>query len=224
MKSAFRLPVALALTVFLAGCRWVVDTTVNSDGSGLLRTAIVYSSEELTDFARAPGNAGRSICEAHRQDAPPGSTFLEEERTGQTYCIVERRFGDLRELKELYAGINGVTVNRLGFQLGQLTFDVEVEHASGEEDGANDEWRLTLPGLAEDHNAARTEGQTLIWEIPPGAREELHAVSRVGLNLRTLGPAGGLILLGILVLVVLGAVAVVGLRRRQGSPTREGEP
>ncbi|MGH2606121.1 MAG: hypothetical protein ACRDG5_05980, partial [Anaerolineales bacterium] len=153
MRSRLRVAVTLALAVFLGGCRWVVDTTVNPDGSGLLRTSIVYSSEELTDFASAPGNAGRSICDAHRQEAPSGSTFLEEEHTGETYCIVERRFADLRELEELYSGINGVTVNRLGFQLGRLTFDVEVEHAPGEEDGADDEWRLTLPGLAGVHNA-----------------------------------------------------------------------
>jgi len=224
VKSGLRLPPALVLTVLLAGCRWVVDTTVNPDGSGLLRTAVVYSSEELTAFASAPGNAGRSICDAHRRDAPSGTTFLEEEHTGETSCIVERRFAELKDLAELYRGINGVTVKRLAFQLGRLTFDVEVEHSSGEEDGASDEWRLTLPGLAEEHNADRTEGRTLVWEIAPGAREELHAVSWVGLDMGTLGPAGSLILLGIIGLAGLGIVAVIVLRRRQGSPAGEEEP
>lgn len=194
----------------------VVDTSVNPDGSGVLRSAIVYSPEELTNFVRSPGHEGRSICDAHRQDAPAGWTFLEEEYAEETYCIVERRFTGLNELAELYAGMNGVTVNRLGFALGRLTFDVEVERSSGEEGEAADEWRLTLPGSVESHNAHRTEGQTLVWEIGLGERENLRAFSRVGLSLRTLGPAGWLILLALLGLAGLGAGIAVALRRRVG--------
>ncbi|MGH2605321.1 MAG: hypothetical protein ACRDG5_01895, partial [Anaerolineales bacterium] len=79
-------------------------------------------------------------------------------------------------------------------------------------------------GLAGVHNAERTEGQTLVWQIPPGAREELHAVSWVGLNFRTVGPAGGLMLLGLIGLAGLGVAAVVVRRRRRNSPASKEGP
>lgn len=218
-KVSARVVAAILLAGVLSGCRVVVDTTIEPDGSGVLRSAIVYSPDELTAFVRAPGHEGQSLCDAHRQDAPTGWTFLEEEHDEETYCVVERRFADLGELAELYEGMNGVRVEKLEFGLGRLIFEVKVNRPSGEEGDAATEWRVSLPGRVESHNAHGSEGQTLAWEIGPGESETLRAVTNVGLSLRTLGPSGGLLLVGLLGALTLAVLVGAVFRRRGGVST-----
>jgi hypothetical protein len=200
--------------LLLAGCRSVVETDIQSDGSGVLTTAIVYSAEELANFSRAPGNAGKSICDRNRQDLPPGAAFSEEEREGETFCTISRGFADLNELEDLYRGIGGVAVDELGFQLGVLAFDVRVDLSGVEAgEGGGSEWRVSLPGSVRRHNADRVEARTLIWHIGPGEARALQAESDAGLRWETLGPMGVLILLLLVSIAAGTAVLAVRVRR-----------
>jgi len=215
MKSNLRLFLELAAAAWLlSACRIVVDTTVNPDGSGELRTAVVYTAEEQENFAKTPGNESKSICDNLKQDAPAGAAFTEEAHGEEAYCVTTRRFANLRELRQFYAAMNNVTVNELQFELGRLTFDVDVDLTEADEgEGIANEWRLTLPGALGQHNADQIEGQTLIWVVSPGQKASLHAESSVGLGLTTLGPVGAVILACVCGLGAAGGAGMLWLLR-----------
>lgn len=88
----------------------MVDTRVNADGSGELRTAIVFSAEERQNFAQAPGNEGKGICDQFKTDLPPGTTFTEEEHDGEMHGVTTEPFANLDALRVQYAGMANVTV------------------------------------------------------------------------------------------------------------------
>lgn len=67
------------ITFALSACRVLVDTQLNKDSSGELRTSIVFSAEEKRKFESSAGNAGKSICDNLKKDATPEATFLQEE-------------------------------------------------------------------------------------------------------------------------------------------------
>jgi phosphatidylinositol mannoside-binding LppM-like protein len=207
----------IAVSLLLSACRAVVETNVNLDGSGELRTSIVYTAEEKKNFEQTPGNESKSICDNLRKDVPSDATFTEEIRDQETYCVTSRRFSNISELRQLYARMNNVTVNELKLEIGRLTFDVNVDLTSAQEgQGIADEWRLTLPGTITENNAGQVDGQTLIWTISPGDKVNLHAKSDVGLSLATLGPAGALILLACACgFVLLGGIGAFFLLRRR---------
>src|SRR5688572_33130726 len=107
IRSLFLLSVA---TFLLASCRIVVNTAVNADGSGELRTSVVYSAQEKEDFEKKPENESKGICDNLRKDVPEGATFSEEVRDGETFCTTNRPFRNLGELRTFYAGMSQVTV------------------------------------------------------------------------------------------------------------------
>src|SRR4030095_11573447 len=101
---------ALILGAFLlAGCRVAVDTIVNKDGSGELRTSIVFSAEEKQNFEDTPQNSGKNICDNLRADSPPDTVFFEEARGDETYCTTLQSFGTIKQLRTLYQGMTNVT-------------------------------------------------------------------------------------------------------------------
>lgn len=195
----------------LSACRAVVDTTVNKDGSGELRTAVVFSAEEKKNFDSAPNNAGKSICESLRRDAPPEVLFMEESKGDETYCTTVRPFQTLKQLNEFYKSMANVTVNDLRLGLGRFRFNVQVDLTTqNANEAAPNEWRLTMPGEIRDHNADMIDHNTLVWNIKPGEVRILQAESAVGPNLLTLVLVGGLILL-------LGILFVVWLAKKVAS-------
>jgi hypothetical protein len=219
MRSYSRLLMGVSIiTLILSACRVVIDTKINPDGSGVLRNAVVYSAEEQQNFEQTPGNESASICDDLLSDMPAGATFSEEQYGGEIYCVTTRSFADLQELRQLYAQMDSVSVRELQFELGRLTVDIDVDLTQdGETQKIAQEWRLTLPGTIETHNADRVDSQTLIWAVPPGQRVKLHAETRVGVRLQTLGPTGMVVLasgIGCLV-IALGAGAFYRSRRRQ---------
>lgn len=194
--------------LLLASCRAAVDTSVNKDGSGELRTSIIFSAEEKQNFENAPQNAGKSICDNLIADAPPDTVFLEETRGEETYCTTLRSFGNIKQLRSLYAGMANVTVNELGLGIGNFTYDVQVDLTprNGNE-AAPHEWRLTVPGTIGTNNADSIENNTLIWNIEPGEIRILQAESSVGPHVAIQALVGGLI-------VLPGIVFAVWLARR----------
>lgn len=197
--------VLIFVALALSACRVVVDTKVHKDGSGELQTSIVFSAEEKQNFESSAGNAGKSICDNLKKDAPPESTFLQQEGgNGETYCTTVRSFSTVKKLQGLYAGMGNVTVNELKFGSGRFVVDVQVDLTprNGNE-AAPLEWRLTLPGEIGNNNADMSEGSTLIWNIKPGEVRSLHAESKVGPDPLTWVIIGGaIILLGFVIAVI----------------------
>jgi hypothetical protein len=197
------------VVVTLSACRVVVDTTVNKDGSGELRTSIVFSPEEKQNFESSPGNTGKGICDNLKKDVPPESTFFQEEKgNGETYCTTIRSFRTVKQLNDYYAGMGNVRVNELKLGSGTFVFDVQVNLTAtdGNEASAH-EWRLTIPGEIGSNNADVIENNTLIWNIEPGETRTLQAESAVGPRVLTQVLVGGL-------LVLLGMIFAVWLARK----------
>ena len=204
--------------LLLTACRIVVNTEVKSDGSGKLRTAVVFTAKEKEDFSQKPENQSKTICDGTKQGIPKDATFAEETHDGETFCITERLFRNLNELREFYAGMNQVKVNTLQFEMGRFIMDVELDLTDKENGGGlENEWYLTLPGGIGEQNADRLEGQTLIWVVSPGEKAHLHAESMVELN--TTPPEAPtnllvLILVNIFVLVLIGSFIIFLLLRQ----------
>ena len=203
----FRYLALMLGALLLAGCRVAVNTNVNKDGSGELRTSIVFSAEEKQNFENAPNNSGKKICDSLRQDSPPDTVFQEDTRGDETYCTTLRSFGSLKQLRGLYQGMANVTVNKLGLSIGVFTYDVQVDLTprNGNE-AASNEWRLTVPVTIGDNNADLIENNTLIWNIEPGEIRTLKAESEVGPNALIQALVGGLI-------VLVGIIFAVWLAR-----------
>jgi hypothetical protein len=218
MKTKLRSALLLvAAALLLTACRVVVETTIASDGSGELRSAVVFSAQEQAAFAQKPENTSKSICDSLRKDVPADATFAEETRGDETFCITTRTFSSLDKLRKLYTGMSQVTVNQLQFELGKFTLDVDVDLSNPDDaKGAAQEWQLTPPGTIGTNNADRVEGQTLIWAVAPGGKTHLHAESDAGLNPATLGSTGFLILVAILAVLLLAVALTALLLRRRG--------
>jgi hypothetical protein len=199
----------------LSACRAVVDTTVNKDGSGELRTSVVFSAEEKKNFDSAPNNAGKSICESLQRDVPPEILFIEESKGEETYCTTVRPFQTLRQLRDFYEGMANVTVNDLRIGLGRFRFNVQVDLTPQNANEATPhEWRLTIPGEIRNHNADMIDRNTLVWNIKPGEVRILQAESAVGPDLLNQVLVGGLI-------VLLGIVIAVWLAKKVARQNNE---
>jgi len=213
MKRKIRLLLLLAATtLLLAACRVVVDTNIASDGSGELRTSIVYTAEEKQDFEQKPESEGKSICDGAKEGVPAGATFVEEVHDGETYCVTERHFNNLAELRNFYSSMDRVTVNTLEFEPDRFVLDIDVDQTdNGDGQGLDNEWRLTLPGNLVAHNATRVEGQTLVWEISAGQESNIRAETQVQAPpaSSSLGMAEILLVLAVGVIIVLALVGVV---------------
>lgn len=209
-----------AAALLLAACRIVVDTNIRPDGSGELRTSVVFSEQEREDFSQKPENEGKGICDNIEKDVPTGAKFVEEIRDGETFCVTERPFSNLAELRTSYAGMSQVTVNTLQLEAGRFTLDLDVDLSDKDNGGAlSNEWQLTLPGAVSSQNADRVEGQTLIWEIAPGEKKNLHAESTGGVAPAAPAnpPTSTVILMaaGVLALGFLGGFTAFMLFRRK---------
>lgn len=221
MKTKIRSWLWLVLVgLLLTSCRVVVNTDVKADGSGELRTAVVFTAKEKEEFAQKPENQSKSICDGIKQGVPAGATFVEEIRDEETFCVTERPFKDLAELRQYYASMNQVKVNTLMFEMGKFTMDVDVDLTDkGNGKGLENEWHLTLPGGIGEHNAERVEGQTLVWVVSPGETAHLHAESMVGttpVSPDTTFNNTLILVVVVLVLVLLagGILAFILLRRK----------
>jgi hypothetical protein len=191
----------------LSACRVVVDTNINDNGSGELRSSVVFSEEEKANFEGSPENEGKSVCDNLREGSPADTEFTEEVRGDETFCTTVRSFANLNELRGFYERMGNVTVNELKIELIKLTFEVQLDLTpKGDNKPAANEWRLTLPGKIGNNNAESIEGQTLIWKIEPGELATLHAESSVSIT--------PLIWVMIGLAVLLGVVSILLLRQR----------
>ena len=188
--------VLIVVAVALSSCRSVVDTKVEEDGSGALRTSIVFSAAEKQNFDSAPGNSGKKICDNLKTNSPPQTEFVEEAKGDEVYCTTVHSFNTLQQLHALYGGMANVTVNDLSMFLGNIVFNIQVDlTAQDGNEAAPSEWRLTLPGEIGENNADVIDSNTLIWSIEPGEVRTLEAESAMDPGPLTQTIVGGLIVL-----------------------------
>lgn len=205
LRTLFFLAFAALL---LSACRVVVETEIKQDGSGVLRSSVVFSAQEKANFEASADNTGQSICDNLKQGAQADAEFVEEVHDGETFCTTVRSFAGLDELRGYYAGMGNVEVNALKMGLGKFVFDLQVDLTPRDgNEPAPSEWRLTVPGEIENNNADVIEDQTLIWNIEPGLTRTLHAESSVGFDAITLVFIGAAVLfLGIVVGVLFSRI------------------
>ena len=211
MRAKLVCPLMVVFAVLLlSACRVVVDTNINDNGSGELRSSVVFSAEEKQNFTGSPENAGKSICGNLRGNVPADATFVEEEKDHETFCTTARFFSNIGELRGYYESMGNVTVNELKMGFGKFVFDAQVDLTpkNGNQPVAM-EWRLTTPGELGNNNSDAIEGQTLVWNIEPGEIATLHAESAVGLNVGTLA-----VLMGGILVVAAILVLILARRRR----------
>jgi hypothetical protein len=210
MKPKFILALlSLAFTaLFLSSCRVVVETEINQDSSGTLRSSVVFSAEEKANFEASPENAGKNLCDNLKQSVEAQAEFVQELHDGETFCTTVRSFASLDELQAYYTRMGNVKVNELKMGFGEFVFDVQVDLTPKDgNEPAPSEWRLTVPGAIGKNNSDIIEDQTLIWKVEPGLIRTLHAESAVGLDRMTLVfIGGGMLFLGIVLGVLFSRI------------------
>jgi hypothetical protein len=217
------LPVILILALSLSGCKIVVATKINPDGSGELRNQILYTAEESQSFAQTPGNEGKSLCDSLNDGLPAGTKgkFVEEKNGDETLCVAAQTFDSLDELRVQYGLMENVTVHRLDMAWGRFVFDVQVDTPETDSNGqppAPTEWHLTVPGTLQANNAERVEDQVLKWTMTPGERTRMQAESAgaFGFNLPLV--LGGAILAYLVVMgIAIGTFAFLSRQWKRGA-------
>jgi len=235
MKSKWIAYGLLAVGLLLvAGCKVNALTTVKSDGSGEFRAEMGFTPDEVAQFGQMSSGGSQDICSSAQQSGqsiPPGTTFKQEQRGDETWCVAAAPFASIDELQKIYADMSGVTVQQLDIKDGKLTYDVSLD--LGQEGSSpvpvQATWQLTVPGAVGANNADKADGSTLTWNLTPGKTVELKAESGLGgLSLPFSVPrwvyavVGGCLCLA--VLIVIAVVVIVLVRRRKAPPETGATP
>jgi hypothetical protein len=240
MRRLF-LGVWLVAALLLSACALQINTTLRADGSGEMRTEMGFNQEEQQALSGL-GTSPEAFCADMQADEGLDADLpvTVETRGSEVWCIITAPFASLDELRSLYSGMGGVTVNALSLSGGELVYDVSVVMAESETEGFGEvqldyRWQVTLPGQVTDHNADAVDGTTLTWNVGLGRSVNARATANAsggglgGLGGGQDGPGGlgrgewliiALSLLcccGLLVVIVGGVVFFV-MRRRQSAP------
>jgi len=219
MKSKTLLIILCAVSAcLLAACQFQAITTIQSDGSGELRTEAGFSAEERQNIENQSGDSGSSdFCNSSKDTAD--MTVTEEQRGDETWCVTTTKFDNLDELRKLYEQKKGLTVNRLEIADSKFYYDIELDTSSKTSDFSTFNaitWTVTLPGTPSYYNTEQAEGNTITWNPEPrSGTVNLRAESAVN---KTDSASPLLINLAIMLclcgVVVLGSVGGFFLMRR----------
>lgn len=234
MRRLF-LGVWLVAALLLSACALQINTTLRADGSGEMRTEMGFNQEEqqaLTGLGSSP----EAFCADMQADEGLDASLpiSVETRGSEVWCIITAPFASLDELRTLYSGMGGVTINALSISGGEVLYDVSVTMSEAETEGFGEvkldyRWQVTLPGRITDHNADTVDGNTLTWNVGLGRSVNARATanasgSTLGPGQSALGPGEWLIIAisllcccGLLVIIAGGVVFFV-MRRRQAAP------
>ncbi len=182
MKPALLGALGIGAAILLAGCQMNATTKIGSSGAGTLTTEVGLSPEEVEQLRSLAGDPGASVCESFSLDsegAPAKSTFEEELRGEETWCVSVRTFDDLESLAGLYHEFETLTVRELVLREGLVVYDVEIGAATGEGLPTPVEvaWTVELPGKIGSHNADEVNGNQLVWHLTQGEVARLQASS-----------------------------------------------
>ncbi len=116
MKSTLLTALGIGTAILLAGCQMNVTTRIESSGDGTLTTEVGLSPEEVEQLRSLAADPAASLCESFSLDsegAPSKSTFEEELRGEETWCVSVRTFDDPESLAGLYHEFETLTVREL---------------------------------------------------------------------------------------------------------------
>ena len=182
MKPTLLAALGIGTAFVLAGCQMNATTKIESSGAGTLTTEVGMTPEEVEQLHSLAGDPEASVCESFSLDsegAPAKSTFEEELRGEETWCVSVRTFDDLESLADLYREFETVTLHELVLREGLVVYDVEIGAATGEglPTPVDVTWTLELPGKIGSHNADEVDGNRLVWHLTQGEVARLQASS-----------------------------------------------
>jgi hypothetical protein len=229
--------------LLLAACTIQVNTTVQPSGAGELRTEMGFNQADQEALSGV-GASPEQFCADMQSDEGLGdeAPVTVEERGDEIWCVVTVPFADLAELRELYAGMGGITVNTLEVSGGEFAYEVQVEFAADQAEGMaladlSYRWQVTMPGRVSSNNADETDGSTLTWNVGLGETITAQATSSLssgggGLLDSTsgLGPVEWILIgLGLffccgLLVIVVGLAAYFIMRNRKKTPSAGAAP
>lgn len=182
MKPRLLAAMGIGTAILLAGCRMNAITRIEPSGAGSLTTEVGMTPEEVEQLRSFASDPAASVCESFSLDSegsPSKSTFEEELRGEETWCVSVRTFDDPESLAGLYHEFETLTVRELVLREGLVVYDVEIGAATGEGLPTPVEvtWTLELPGKIGTHNADEVNGNQLVWHLSQGEVARLQASS-----------------------------------------------
>jgi hypothetical protein len=224
MKKNIPLLTALAVAVLLlSACTAQITTSVKSDGSGNVQTAIGFTADEVKTL-EGMGATSTDLCSFADQQGglPAGATIQQEQRGDETWCVATVPFTDLSGLQSAYNDMQGITINQLDLTDGKFVYDVTLDMSGGDQVSSlvGLSWQLSVPGKVGSNNADSVNGSTLTWDLKPGVSRTLHAESDANAGLFSgstwLYIGGGVLCcLCLTVLIVIVVVVVLVTRRKK---------
>lgn len=217
----------LVLVLTLWGCTIQAPTEVAADGSGryLAELGLTEQDRQLMqsfDFGRGPETA---LCDDFFEQRSAEVSVWQESRSDEIWCVAERSFSSLVELRSIYES-EGLLVRDLRIDQGRFYYELVLDTT---QEGLPIEgveafipemtWRVEAPGRVLESNADRVEGRRLTWLIESGQRSTLRAETAVGSNFTWIWLGLGLAVCALGVLVSgLAAGLVWFSRRRKRAP------
>ncbi len=226
MRRVFILIAAIALLTAACKIETNYAATLNADGTGTI-AAEIGLDEEAQAFLQG---------EDPLADAPEDAETSTETRGDMTFYVATRTFSSPAELIAFSTEDDGlfstfdatftntrVTVRGTTSDAGGGFFDdgdLEGFDPGLIEDSFSASVRITMPGKVLDSNADRTDGNTLIWDIPlMGGTVDVRAESDPS---QSAGGGGGFpmwLIIVIVVVVVAAAGYFVMKQRTSGGGT-----
>ena len=223
--------------LFLTACNLQFNTAIQPSQGGVYALEVGFLPKEEESLEALDTSLEEFCAETQKSDElPEGSTSRVEARGDANWCIIEMPFANLDELTKYYEEMEGLTINQLEVQNGELLYDLTLAFDASElsQEGSDAEmeltWQVTMPGQVLEHNAASAQGNTLTWDIPQSgdavnfkARSRLSGGGLPGLDANSplAMAAGGLGLLCCctLLLGAIGGAVFFITRRKPATPT-----
>lgn len=186
MKSKFLFVTLLVAALVLAGCTIAITTKVNKDGSGAMGFAYKFNKADLDSLSQYGMNAA-TICNdltSQGGSTTPADLTLNQEQHGdEVWCVAEKTFATLDELKSELGSGSGFTINTMEISGDKFTFDADVDMSGQTGDTSSIpleikiNYEFTAPGKVSNHNGDSIKGNTVTWDLPLTSSKNLHLES-----------------------------------------------
>lgn len=230
MKTKFSgLALLVIVSMLLTACSISITTKVNEDGSGTLGFAYKFTKDELSQLGGMGLNEDTICVDMQEQsDTMPMDLTLKQEKHGdEIWCIGEKEFDTLDELKDEMDG-DGFTINTLEIANEKFTFDADADMDDtdiGIPISITINYDLTAPGKIDKDksDADKYDGNTATWNLILGGSKSMHLESS------TKGGAGfefktwyliPLVCCCLLILIVIAVVVFFVMKKRPKQPSQ----
>jgi hypothetical protein len=215
-------------SLLLAGCTINVSTDIQKDGSGKFGMEMIFTSSDMQSLSDMGTTVDEFCQSAADEDMPEEAEIILEEHGDETWCTITVPFASLDELQTAYTDGEGIEVNQLEIVDDKLYYDILVDMSTsgmGSDVMMTTNWKLTLPGKIESHNADQKDGNTLTWALAGSQTYAIQAESNLGGGISLPGGEntpwiiGGVVLscLCLIVVVVIIVVIFVVIRKKKQS-------